>query len=412
MFFCSGVSYLWELRKTGHFFVLIVPEYYKQSMDFQKIANFPEILDILYIPQKGSINIHRFFARELSDTMKEFPPSILLMHSCFFVENLYLLHACRKYMAEVLIYQSARYSIDWDNEWWLILQGRLRSALSKRRLKSRPPFLIKLGFFVSDWGAFVLENVLLPLLFSRTIHTPSINVRNGTIISRKWLEKLGVTYLCYYGPEIEAMHRSLGPFKSIKIRHPAAANIASVMSCLYGHEHTLSKEPTILVVPSWGNIDSLLVDGVNEAEIVSKISDRWIQALELLLIRFPGRSIMYKLHPSSGSDPVLNKITTMIKSHFEEKLVVLQTSAPAERFAIHADVVVGDVSSVLWWSGLIGKKNVISLDIFDYPHGGIMKDYSGLVTVVSDVRDIASIEWAVIQEDDRVPELADIVGTC
>lgn len=184
------------------------------------------------------------------------------------------------------------------------------------------------------------------------------------------------------------------------------------MSYLYGDDQAAAAEPTILVVPSWGNIDPLLMEAENESDVISKVTRCWIEALEELLLRYPGRTIIYKLHPSSSGDPVMVQITQTIKSHLGDKILVRESAAPAERFAVNADVVVGEATSVLWWSGLMGKRNVISLDIFGFPHGDVMKRYPGLVTLVSDVRQIASLSPIGVAEVDLAPELAEVVGAC
>lgn len=410
LFFATGVDYFWAMRKADTRFVFIVPAYYEESADFQKILQLPDVLRVIYLPSIGRLKLHRYYAREFSRLVAELPPSMLFMHSCFFIDNLYLLRACRNSGVEVFIYQSGRFAIDWDNEWWLIRQGRIRSVLAERSYSAKLKCLLPAGFFISDWTCYLLDNVLLPIVFLRTAFAPSINVRNGKVLSRTWLQRLRATYLCYCDPEIEAMRRILGPFKCTKIRHPAADNAGDVMSYLYGLEFLRPANPVILVVPSWGLIDSMLLEGNAPGDIARDVARRWTEAIELLLDRFPGRDIKYKLHPSSHGDPVLGEITQNLKARFRERLDVVLSSASAERFALNAEVVVGDVTSVLWWCGLIGKKYVISLDIFGYPFGNMMKDYPGLVTVVSDVRDLASITENALDEGYFGPELSAVLG--
>ena len=106
---------------------------------------------------------------------------------------------------------------------------------------------------------------------------------------------------------------------------------------------------------------------------------------------------------------MLAEITQHIKARFRERLDVVLSSASAERFALNAEVVVGDVTSVLWWCGLIGKKYVISLDVFGYPFGDLMKDYPGLVSVVSDVRELASIAENMLDQSYFGPELSEVL---
>lgn len=410
LFFTTGVNFFWAMRKADTKFVFIVPAYYAESADFQKILQLSDVLHVIYLPSIGRIKLHRYYALEFPRLIAKFPPAMLFMHSCFFIDNLYLLQACRNFNVQVFIYQSGRFALDWDNEWWLIRQQRIRSILAEHKYAAKLQWLLPVGFFISDWTCYFLDNFLLPAIFLRTAFTPSINVRNGRVLSKTWLQELRAIFLCYCDPEIEAMRRILGPFNCTKIRHPAADNAGDVMSYLYGLDFLRPANPIILVVPSWGWLDSLLLEGNTPTDVARDVARCWIEALELLLTRFPGRDIKFKLHPSSHGDPVLGEITQMIKTRFCERIDIVLPSISAERFALNAEVVVGDVTSVLWWCGLISKKYVISLDIFGYPFGNMMKDYPGLVTVVSDVREIASITENVLDESYFGPGLSVVLG--
>jgi hypothetical protein len=66
------------------------------------------------------------------------------------------------------------------------------------------------------------------------------------------------------------MRRILGPSKCTKIRHPAADNAGDVMSYLYGLEFLRPANPVILLVPSWGLIDSMLLEGNAPSDIARR----------------------------------------------------------------------------------------------------------------------------------------------
>lgn len=404
LFFTTGVYYFWAMRRADTNFVFIVPEYYKESVHFQNITLLPDVLRVIYLPSIGRLKLHRFYAQVFSRLLTESPPAMILMHSCFFIDNLYLLWLCRSLKVDVFIYQTGRFAIDWKSEWHLIRQNRLSILVTNYNYLKNVKLILLVYFFISDWVGYVLDNILLPFIFLQTTFFPSINVRNGNVLSQRWLKGLNATHLCYFDTEIEAMRGIHGPFKCKKIQHPAAENARDVMSFLYGEENLISPTPFILVVPSWGFIDSMLLEGRTPGDIARDISQRWTDALERLLDAFPGRAIKLKLHPSSFEDPTLVAVTQNLKYHFGERFEVLPATAPAERFALFADVIVGDVSSVLWWCGLIGKKYVISLDIFGYPFGDIMKKYTGLVLFVSDIRKLSSITEGITHEGFSVPE--------
>ena len=51
----------------------------------------------------------------------------------------------------------------------------------------------------------------------------------------------------------------------------------------------------------------------------------------------------------------------------------------AEYWIVRSSVIVGDVSSALWWAALLPDKIVASLDIFEYAAGDEMKSYDNIL---------------------------------
>lgn len=55
---------------------------------------------------------------------------------------------------------------------------------------------------------------------------------------------------------------------------------------------------------------------------------------------------------------------------------------------VQSRVIVGDVTSVLWWAAMFGGNVVINLDIFDYHGGEELRSYPDLIHYVDNLKKI------------------------
>jgi len=68
-------------------------------------------------------------------------------------------------------------------------------------------------------------------------------------------------------------------------------------------------------------------------------------------------------------------IVTQLQLRLGSKLEFIESKVSAEFLVAQSRLVVGDVTSVLWWAALYGNKIVISFDIFGCASGNEMQFY-------------------------------------
>jgi hypothetical protein len=123
--------------------------------------------------------------------------------------------------------------------------------------------------------------------------------------------------------------------------------------------------------------------GLKKDNLVQHLVSKWCEAIRELLERFPGYTLKMKLHPASFADPVWKEIVELIQGQFP-RLEIIDPKQIAEWHIVQSKVIVGDVSTALWWAGMLGGKVVASLDIFGYPGGDEMNEYPMIISYITD----------------------------
>ena len=90
------------------------------------------------------------------------------------------------------------------------------------------------------------------------------------------------------------------------------------------------------------------------------------------------------MHPNALNDLTWGKIIDLILVR-KPFIVNLPANDKAEKHIIQSKVIVGDVSTVLWWSSFFNKKIIISFDIFNYPGGDDMKYYEPFIKYINNL---------------------------
>ena len=405
LFWTTGVFYFWELKERFDF-VFVVPEDYRDSVRFQKLACLPAVRGVEYIPIQSVLARHWYCARRFGQLLRQYLPRHVLMHNRCYAENLYLLHHCWRVCPEArrYFYQNGQSLMSKDD-------FAARRAIEIEALIHRYPWLATnfaaAGILANLRGklAFFVNYKLFPFLLSGIVFRPPIDVTNGQIDSEALRQLSGPNndyLLAYLDNEIEA-YRSHGFSNVLKIQHPMRKSGRDVFRFLY-------RDPVetdcILIVPSYGFTSRLIKDGSSADTVVNCVASRWCEAIQALLDRFPGYELKMKLHPASRRDPLWTRITGKITGQFPA-ITLVPPEESVEWHVAQSRVIVGDVTTVLWWAGIYGGKIVISLDVFGYPGGDEMRLYPDVVKYMTDVSGIHSLSMEI---EGRTPEEADVTS--
>lgn len=390
LFWTTGVFYFWVLKKDFNF-VFIVPENYRDHVRFQKVANMPSVRHVEYL-QSGGLACHRQFSKKFKSILSQFRPSSILLHNRSYVENQYLIYWSRKLCPESprYHYQNGRVALMWESDFAARRAGQIEEMSKKFSWLSEKSKIIGKIVDLRNGLAYVANFKLRPLLSIGALFDPPVNVFTGHVNIKATKESSNSGYdflLAYLDNEIEA-YRSQGIENIVKVRHPLSDCAEDVFKSLYDG---YAVSDSILILPSYGFTSRMLEDGWDQVGLISHISGKWIQGIEKLLEKYPGFEVKMKVHPLSLSDPIWRNILAAICKRYPE-LKSIDPKESAEWHVVQSKVIVGDVTTVLWWAGLYGGKTVISLDIFKYAGGDEMRLYQPLVNYICDVDAIGKID--------------------
>ena len=233
---------------------------------------------------------------------------------------------------------------------------------------------------------------IVPVLLSGKVLNPPFNIFTGkenksvSNVYKKIIKKY-FTYL-----KVEAEHAiKLGVPNCEIIEHPLVNSEDQVHKILY--KKTKIKNQ-ILIAPSLGFLEGLSAKGQSDKDIYRSIADKYINAIYLLLKKFPNYIIKFKLHPSDKNNYLWKKIISIIASkiiNFE----VISENTNAEFLIIESKVIISDVSTILWWTIFLKDKIAISLDIFNFDSGDEMFLYSPKIYYVDNLKKLENINFSL-----------------
>jgi len=390
LFWTTGVFYLWSLKDRFDF-ALIVPETYRDNAQFKKVASLPEIRHVEYLPMNGWLSLCFKYSSQFKQILEKYSPAYILLHNRSYIENQYLIHWARKLCvgAKRYYYQNGRMSLMWQDDFKARRAGKIEELANKYPLFSRNLGLAGRAVDIKNALIFFLTFKVLPYLAIRSFFTPPVNVTNGSIdreATRRMSNADNDCLLSYLDIEIDA-YRAQGIENVTKIRHPLTTCGLKVFEFLYGE---VVETDSILLLPSYGFTSRMVEAGWEKDSLAQHIAGKWCEAIEKLMEVFPGYAIKMKLHPASFADPLWKNIIYLILSQFST-VDIIDPNQSAEWHVVQSAVIVGDVTTVLWWAGMFGGKVVLSLDIFGYPAGDELKGYSGCIHYLNSLGDIPTL---------------------
>lgn len=380
LFYTTGVFYAWELSKK-YDIVLLATDSYKEASWFDTILKTRLFKHVEYFPVRNSIAAHFYYRNNIPKILKEFNPKAVLMHSEFFIDNLYLIYFLKIYAPNTtrFYFQPGRMGVNIRANTIERHNAQVDGIRQKLQLPAVLYQFISILVHVKSYLSFVVNTKIFPLVAIKTKFHPPVNYITGDILfttvteKHKRADQQGI-HLNYLPIEAEA-NLEHGAAKVLLITHPMQSCFLEALQKIYG---SLNEENAIFIAPSHGFSSGLIADGYGQRVVISKISEAWSSAIKSLKAQYPSYKVKIKLHPASATDAVWTEVLGLL-CQLHPDLFVVNPSEPAELYVSTSKIVVGDVSTVLWWASLIGNKVVISLDIFGYAGGGEMQQYSDFI---------------------------------
>lgn len=391
LFWTTGVFYFWQLKDFFDF-VFIVPSSYRESNEFQRLLELPAIRHVEYLAPAAIFWRYQRYQKQFRSVLNGFPPIYLLLHNTSYPENQLLIQLARELYPQStrVHYQNGRMPIMWKEDFLL------RRSTQIERLYRRMPWICQLPrvalviVILRNQLSYLLNLKVIPLLAVARVLRPPINVFNGYVnIAATKHHYAGRRDIIFSYLHIEAqVYRAQGVPNVTLIQHPMSRRGDEVFRFLYGDFDVIDQ---ILVVPSYGFTSDLIEKGWDASAVADHVSSRWLEAIELLLDKFPTYKVKLKLHPVAHTDQIWKQIVTQLQLRLGSKFEWIQSNVSAEFLVVQSRVIVGDVTSVLWWAALYGNKTVISFDIFGYYGGNELSLYQPYINYVCGLEEEISL---------------------
>jgi len=372
LFWTSGIYYLYELAKV-YKVVLIVSHEYLESAAFNEVLGNLDVAEIIYVPKKNIINRHRYYSHEFHKLILQYRPVFIFHHDIVQVTLMYLFYFARQHLQDcrLVSFATTMTMLNWRHDFDRVVQV----AIDELKAKSRLPYaLARRRYVIESWIKYALDYYILPLLFLRVFFRPGMNVYLRKRMRKQWNDQFD-HFLLYDELDLHARQEICGSDKGlVRIQHPLTTSGKEINEKRY----PFPEKDIVLILPS-----SVLVNqykneiSTHDEVAIRMFADGWLKAVEILRKKFPGFEIVWKSHPSDGQNALWVRVVNRLKERCPE-LMFLDPKASAQNWILQSKVVVGDVSSSLWWASMLETKVVFSLDIFGIRNVDELKHRRGI----------------------------------
>lgn len=376
LFRTGGMYYAYELAQDFDL-ILVLEATYREDLTVQALLRVMPYLEVHYLPARskmlGRHRYYRDFFRVLTDRHR---PALVLQHNNNYLWNMYLFHFARRANPTCvrMIYLAGHGFIDASA---FVNLAKLEQIDMLARRFNLPRPLAAPAFVLWSWSYFTLHHRILPFLHIGSSLMPRENYLTA---ATEWPEREPNTDI------VLSTHRLNVPFLQQQhpksrvelVAHPSFTIGMQLHRALYGD---IGDKRGIAVFPSNAYAMTKMRDeGWSVDQTVSHFGELWAEAIRRLLRRLPDYRLLWKLHPSSAEDPLMNAVMQYVKDKVPQMNIRPITDS-AERLALANHIVLSDVSNILYWSRMIPGLVPISLDVFGVRGGNEMRVYEGIIYV-------------------------------
>lgn len=349
LFFTTGVYMLPELLEEFNL-ILFLNDRLKGDNRIKKLNNCYDF-SIIYIPVRGKwLAPHLSLYKIFLESLIKYKPKVILQNNFKNIENMYLFYLSRKVLKKCL------------NIVYLNGQQRLRSEITlvkSQRKKNAIDLSARKNIFFGWRMVFIfllirgsinkyIHYYLMPLLITRRFPYSFSHNHN---FHKKKQDHIFDVFLVYKRKEESLLASSIDYNGAIARVVPSQVRYGDECNKILYPDTIQTKN--VLIAPS--------LIGFRRLKNEKYELDLWISAIKLLELKFQGYSFIFKLHPSVRNNKYYDEIIDYI-SNKNPNLLIYSPEKSAENFIIASEVVVSDVSSVLWWTSYYKKKLAISFD--------------------------------------------------
>jgi len=320
------------------------------------VCNLLGLVTVFYIrTQKIPFVNHWIYSSNFKKILRQYKPSIIFQHNFRWMDNQYLYYWASKLLpaCAVVVYTNGQLRMTDDRAIYKEARKKAVRYLSDTfRLPQRVIwYLLGIKRIVKS----ALDIYLMPFLLLGKSFLP---LREFFQIKENPNFDFLLVYHAFEKERVAGQRRVDG--RVIVIQHPVETCGEACNRMLYG----LEQERLVTILPS--------MIGHRSFQEERAALDKWIQAISILRDKFVGFDIILKLHPGTKSNPDLSYTTEYLKKMIPE-LTIIDPEEKAEKWILKSRVVVGDVSTTLWFADFLKNKIVVSFDMKDFVGSDDMK---------------------------------------
>jgi len=156
----------------------------------------------------------------------------------------------------------------------------------------------------------------------------------------------------------------------------------------------LTEKNQIIVLPTTGEIEEFVKTAAGSLnDRIMLYASKWADAISILQKAFPGFETYIKYHPMGLDSSLFHRVIAFLTTK-NRSLKIIKQEERAEKYILGSSVILGTISSTLWWTNeLHGEKVIISLDLWSLPGGDKYSDLDG----IHYVRDLTELRNAKLQ---------------
>lgn len=379
LFWTTGVFYLYELKNKHNIVLFVDEDTYRANKKFEVIVEKFGVRDIVYFSQKGILSASHRLSGLAKKIITEFQPKVIYQHNENYVQNMYLIYWARELVSDckVVVFQNGRMALEWQKDF------EARIALQKKEFQDRwkivPKEVVKHIIAFKNTFKYILKYQILPYLDIGKSLLPRINVFSGRTYPE---HKCIIDCFYYYLPEERLYFDKIYEYgeRFVLRNHPSLGLPQESIKVIYDDDMEICNR--ILLLPSYGYMETCIENGERREDVVKRVTEGWQKVLKAVGRHLDDYEVIVKLHPRTQNSFLWSEVLTGIQSKYSIK--ILNTNESAEKWILKSKVIIGDMSSALWWASFSKSRCVISLDIFGYENGDEGKYYENILYVNSE----------------------------
>lgn len=363
LFFTTGVYFIAELTKTFQL-VVFVNHNLKENEKLQKLIesyNFK----CIFLPAKGKYLSSHFSLKEMfTQYLIKYQPVIIFQNNFKYVENMYLFYLSEKITKKCVnvVYLNGQQRLTSEENRILNYREKHSKYLAGRIhikfLQKSILFFINLRSSLYKYFNFYFIPLLLLKKFPYSFSlNHNFHKRHGkqlfdTFIVYKQEEEKKIGDVIDYQGDV------------VRVIPPQSSHWSSECNKILYQETLQSKK--IFIAPS--------ALGFSTFNNEKKDLDNWLKVIRFLQLKFRNYQLIFKLHPRTLNNENYNQLLEEYVSKMNLRVTIYPQNVSAEKSIISSEIVVSDVSSVLWWSSNFNGKTSISFDFSNFPGSDDMRE--------------------------------------